>query len=137
MAVVRNLNVAHLQKVHEGIALGVRKMVEEVEKSVGEEARIKRNILAFIKERGYFIHPAKNLDDHVKRVIEVGGCPCDPRRRTCPCEQAVTEIEEERGICSCSIICSRAYLDEWGYTEKYPLYLRKKRRPVTLFREKV
>lgn len=99
---------------------------------------IKRRILDFIEEKGYFIHPAKSLDDHVKRVIEIGGCPCDPRRKECPCEQAIEEIEQGRGACACTVLVSKEYLEEWHYADnnKMPLYLRKKRRPVTLFREK-
>ncbi|GAI43674.1 unnamed protein product [marine sediment metagenome] len=110
---------------------------KKVEKSVGEAERIKKNILTFCKAHDFFVHPAKNLDDHVERVIEIGCCPCDPRRKECPCEQAVEEIEQGRGICCCSIICSEAYLREWHYIEEgMPLYLRKKRRPLTLFKEK-
>ena len=97
---------------------------------------LKQRILDWAEEKGYHIHPAKNLDDHVNRVIEIGACPCDFRRKECPCEQAVEEIERGRGACACSQVVSEAYLREWHYTDEMPLYLRKKRRPVTLFREK-
>ena len=97
---------------------------------------IKRRILAFCEERGYHVHPAKDLDAHVKRVIELGGCPCDQRRKECPCPQSVGEIERGRGACACTIICSKDYLEEWHYIGKMPLYLREKRRPLVLFKEK-
>ena len=127
MVVIRNLNVARLQKVHEGIALGVRKMAEE--------ERIKKDILAFCKVHDFFVHPAKSLDEHIKRVVSIGGCPCDLRRRTCPCEQAVEEIEQGRGSCACTILVSDVYLREWHYTDDgMPLYLRKRRKPITLFK---
>lgn len=104
-------------------------MVEEPEK-------IKRNILAFCKAHDFHIHPAKNIDDHIKRMIEIGACPCDPRRKECPCPESIEEITQGRGACACTILVSKEYLEEWHYGGKMPLYLRKKRRPVTLFKEK-
>ena len=110
--------------------------MEEGKESVGKAEEIKRKILAFCKAHDFYVHPAKDLDNHVKRVIEIG-CPCDSRRRECPCEQAVEEIEQGRGACACTILVSKEYLEEWHYAgNKMPLYLRKKRRPVTLFTEK-
>ena len=109
---------------------------KEVKESVGREEEIKRNILAFCKAHDFHVHPAKNLDDHIKSVIEIGACPCDSRRKECPCPQATDEIELGRGSCACTILVSNAYLEEWHYAGTMPLYLRKKRRPVTLFRGK-
>ena len=102
-----------------------------------KEEEIKRNILAFCKAHDFYVHPAKSLNDHVKRVIEIGACPCDPRRKECPCgEIAIEEITQGRGACACTQLVSKEYLEEWHYAGEMPLYLRKKRRPVTLFREK-
>ena len=96
----------------------------------------KRRILAFCAQHDFHLHPAKDLNDHIRRFIETGGCPCDPRRKECPCEQAFMEITQGRGACACTQIVSRAYLEEWHYAGEMPLYLRKKRRPLTLFKEK-
>ena len=108
-------------------------------RKMDEVEKVKKKIMEFCETHGFFVHPSKDLTVHAKRVVEEfgGGCPCDPRRKSCPCgEIAIEEITQGRGACACTQLVSKEYLEEWHYAGEMPLYLRKKRRPVTLFREK-
>ena len=66
-----------------------------------EERELKKKILDFAEEHKWQIHPRKSLNEHVTRVLELGGaCPCRATR-TCPCPEASEDIMG-RGACVCT-----------------------------------
>jgi len=67
-----------------------------------------REYCAFAQEHKFVIHP-KGYDYYLKSFIEVGRCPCDPKRKSCPCDEAVEEVKTN-GHCLCRLFW-RSYQD--------------------------
>lgn len=94
--------------------VSINGLKEEKKAVTAEERELKKKILDFVEEHGWYIHPKKSLDTHVKKVIELGGaCPCQAAR-SCPCPEAEEDIVK-RGACVCTIIVNDDYLEAWDY----------------------
>jgi len=79
-----------------------------------EELELKKKILEVVEAHKWHIHPRKSLDEHVKKVLELGGaCPCK-QTRICPCPELWKDVEE-RGACICTVIVDDSYLEAWDY----------------------
>jgi len=79
-----------------------------------EERELKKKILDFVEEHKLYIHPRKSLNEHVTKVLELGGkCPCRAAR-ICPCPEALEDIMG-RGACVCTFIVNNSYLKTWDY----------------------
>ena len=78
---------------------------------------LKADIENFVTEHGLFIHPGRDLDLWVEKLIVKGHCLCDPRRPDFPCTKALDEVGE-RGACACTFLVNEDYLERYGYTKK-------------------
>lgn len=81
------------------------------------------DLKTFGAQNGLLIHPSKDPDEWARIINANNGiCNCDPNR-TCPCEQAISEVHNESmdpkfRRCCCTFYVSQTYLDEYGYTQK-------------------
>lgn len=67
-------------------------------------------------DHGVFLHPKKNIKQHINWVNKHGFCPCSPIRKSCPCDFVVSDMEEFGNCCKCTMFVNEAYLKEFGYT---------------------
>ncbi|MFC2008642.1 hypothetical protein ACFLUT_01110 [Chloroflexota bacterium] len=43
------------------------------------------------------------LNAHAAKYVELGHCPCDDRRPSCPCDEALDDIDT-MGRCECGVL---------------------------------
>lgn len=63
---------------------------------------MRRAICDFARDHGFVIHPGKGYDYYIESFNMFNACPCDKTRKSCPCEEAVTEVPE-KGSCLCRL----------------------------------
>ena len=81
-----------------------------------------QKMLKFIKKYRLKTNPLKSLREWAKLIIEEknGGCPCEPKRKVCPCPQALKEIEKD-GKCLCGkFFSSQRWEKVWGWIKDDP-----------------
>lgn len=70
-----------------------------------EDFRVKHKLL---------IHPRRERNNGLNKVAEVvvttGHCPCKPDRLSCPCNEALKEIQTV-GHCECRLFCTKEEYD--------------------------
>ena len=77
----------------------------------------KELMIEHAKRHQLFIHPTiwKNIDEWIKKVNELGHCPCSPGRPQCPCYQSVEEVKNgKRGACTCTVFVNEKYIDKYA-----------------------
>ena len=67
-----------------------------------------REFCEFARVYKFVISP-KGYDYYLKNFLEAGCCPCDPKRKSCPCKEAVLEVIQN-GHCLCRLFW-RSYQD--------------------------
>jgi hypothetical protein len=77
-----------------------------------------RELKNFAEENGLLIPPYRDFDEWAKLVSAKGGqCPCN-QEKMCPCQDAITEINEaptdDLACCTCRFYCSERYINHWS-----------------------
>ena len=67
-----------------------------------------REYCEFAQEHKFVIHPG-GFEYFLRNYLEVGCCPCDTKRKSCPCDEAVEEVTTN-GHCLCHLFW-RSYQD--------------------------
>ncbi len=67
-----------------------------------------REYCTFAHEHKFVIHP-KGFDYYLEGFLATRCCPCDPKRKSCPCDEAVAEVKTN-GYCLCRLFW-RSYQD--------------------------
>jgi len=62
----------------------------------------RRELLDFAHEYGLIIHPGSGFDYYIDSFFKFGRCPCDAKRKNCPCPEAVEECRTI-GHCKCHL----------------------------------
>lgn len=76
---------------------------KESKKLSGKEVNYRRRlILDFARDHGLVIHPGKGYDYYVEGFLQFKRCPCDPKRLSCPCDEAIEDVKRE-GHCLCRL----------------------------------
>jgi hypothetical protein len=58
---------------------------------------------AFAKHHGLMLPKGECLKAHAERYVALGHCPCVDSRPTCPCSEALSDVERI-GRCECGIL---------------------------------
>ena len=74
------------------------------------EEQLKEDILNFSRDHGVNISPEKDLDAYVRRLKSTNHCACNDNRFSCPCEQALGEVQKY-GYCLCRLFMNDEYLE--------------------------
>ncbi len=72
-------------------------------------SEIAADLAAFAQEHGLLLPKPECLNAHIERYLSVGHCPCVETRDSCPCDEALSDIEE-MGRCECGILIDPARL---------------------------
>jgi ferredoxin-thioredoxin reductase catalytic subunit len=64
----------------------------------------RKRVDQFLKDHPNVVLNPDRDNDHFMLITAQGGggCPCDPRRKSCPCDQAEKEIKK-KGQCLCGL----------------------------------
>lgn len=77
---------------------------------MSEVNRIADNVFKFAERHELYIHPGRDVKEWAELVIKEGSCPCVSSRKSCPCEYALQDIEEEN-CCRCRLFINETYLE--------------------------
>jgi len=72
-------------------------------------AEVAADITELARLHGLHIQPGKTPESWAEVVVKVRGCPCEPERLNCPCEEALKDIEQE-GTCRCNLFANDSYM---------------------------
>ncbi|MBN1152211.1 MAG: hypothetical protein JXA58_03275 [Dehalococcoidia bacterium] len=72
-------------------------------------AEVESDLAAFAKEHRLMLPNGSCLKAHIERYLTVGHCPCVETRDSCPCDEALSDVEE-MGRCECGILIDPARL---------------------------
>ena len=68
-----------------------------------ESAKKKRQELCdFARDHGFVIHPGRGYNYYIESFLMFDCCPCDPNRKSCPCNEAINEVTKI-GHCICRL----------------------------------
>lgn len=70
---------------------------------------MRKKLCDFARDNSFVVHPGRGYDYYVDSFFMFNACPCDVKRLSCPCEQAVEEVAE-KGYCLCRLFW-RSYDD--------------------------
>lgn len=73
----------------------------------------RRRLLEFAHEHMFIIHPGKGFEYYLEGFHKFQHCPCDDKRATCPCEEAIQEVVRD-GYCKCRLF----WVDHIKYAEE-------------------
>lgn len=71
--------------------------------------QIAESIIKFAEKNKLKIHPGQDPYKWAVLVLEKGGCPCIPERKSCPCAFAMEDIKD-LGRCRCGLFANKDYL---------------------------
>jgi len=77
-----------------------------VEKTPTEVAA---ELAEFARAHGLLLPNPECLKAHAARYVALGHCPCVESRDTCPCEEALNDVDR-MGRCECGILIDPARL---------------------------
>jgi ferredoxin-thioredoxin reductase catalytic subunit len=72
-------------------------------------SEIAAELVAFAKRHGLMLPKGECLKSHAERHVALGHCPCVESRPTCPCLEALGDVERI-GRCECGILVDPARL---------------------------
>ena len=73
-------------------------------------AQVSADIVAFAKLHRLHLQSGKTPESWAMAVVRVRGCPCEPERLKCPCDEALNDIEQD-GTCRCNLFANDSYME--------------------------
>jgi len=66
-------------------------------------AEVAEELSAFAKKHGFLLPKPQCLQSHIDKYLSLGHCPCVDVRNSCPCAEALSDVEK-MGRCECGIL---------------------------------
>ncbi|MBN1855876.1 MAG: hypothetical protein JW846_02875 [Dehalococcoidia bacterium] len=57
----------------------------------------------FARENGFMLAQSECLRAHAQKCVDLGHCPCVDSRKSCPCDEVLSDMER-LGRCECGIL---------------------------------
>ena len=67
-----------------------------------QRTKMKLAIIDFATKHNLIIHPGAGYNHFIDNYEKYGSCACDPKRKKCPCSEAIDEVKNN-GACKCQL----------------------------------
>ena len=85
------------------LRLSARDGSENMEENPRSAEDVVEELTEFARRHNLMLPRESCLNAHAAKYVKLGHCPCDERRPSCPCDEALFEIETI-GRCECGVL---------------------------------